>query len=171
MIATNLLEFILSQYELPQQGVHGVSHWARVLENGRRLARLTGAKLEVVELFALFHDARRLNERRDDQHGQRGAELALALRGEYFDLAEADFELLQTACTYHTAGLTEADLTVQTCWDADRLDLLRCGIRPTPAYLCTPAAKDPALLAWANRRSRTFQIPAFVATEWGLELD
>ena len=170
MITTTLLNVILSQYELPWQGIHGVSHWARVLENGRRLARLTGAKLAVVELFAVFHDARRLNERRDDEHGRRGAELAAVLWGEYFALSEADFELLETACIYHTAGLTKAEITIQTCWDADRLDLLRSGIRPTPRYLCTSAAKDPAILAWANKRSGEYHVPALVQTEWGLEL-
>ncbi|HEY90090.1 MAG TPA: hypothetical protein G4N98_10250 [Thermoflexia bacterium] len=170
MITTTLLDAILSQYELPWQGIHGISHWARVLENGRRLARLTGAKLEVVELFAIFHDARRLNERRDDEHGRRGAELAARLRGAYFTLSDADFKLLETACIYHTAGLTEAEITIQTCWDADRLDLLRSGIRPAPRYLCTPAAKDPAMLSWANKRSGEYHVPALVQTEWGLEL-
>ncbi len=170
MITKPLLNAILSQYELPWSGIHGISHWARVLENGRRLARLTGAKLAVVELFAIFHDACRLNERRDDEHGRRGAELAAVLWGEYFTLSGADFELLETACSYHTAGLTEAVITIQTCWDADRLDLLRSGIRPTPRYLCTPAAKDPAMLSWANQRSSEYHVPALVRTEWGLEL-
>ncbi|MEA3309392.1 MAG: hypothetical protein U9Q70_07765 [Chloroflexota bacterium] len=170
MITKPLLNVILSQYELPWFGIHGISHWARVLENGHRLARLTGAQLEVVELFAIFHDACRLNERRDDVHGRRGAELAATLWGEYFTLSETDFELLQTACSYHTAGLTEADLTIQTCWDADRLDLLRCGIHPDPRYLCTAAAQDLAMLSWANGRSSAYYVPSLIQMEWGLEL-
>ena len=59
----------------------------------------------------------------DDGHGQRGAELAAELRGTLFDLPDADFELLYEACARHTDGLTDADITIQTCWDADRLDL------------------------------------------------
>ena len=33
-----IVHIILSEYELPWDGTHGVSHWARVLENGLRLA-------------------------------------------------------------------------------------------------------------------------------------
>jgi uncharacterized protein len=54
--------------------------------------------------------------------------------------------------------LTEADVTVQTCWDADRLDLGRIGIKPEPRFLCTAAAQDPALIEWALLRSQG-QVP------------
>ena len=53
----------------------------------------------------------------------------------------------------HTFGGREAHLTVQTCWDADRLDLGRVGNRPDPKRLCTDAARDPALLREAYARS------------------
>ena len=52
-----------------------------------------------------------------------------------------------------TDGGTEADVTVQTCWDADRLDLGRVGIRPHPRYLCTPAARSAEVIEWAHARS------------------
>jgi uncharacterized protein len=42
---------------------------------------------------------------------------------------------------------------VQTCWDADRLDLGRVGKRPDPRRLCTPAARDRDVIEWAYRRS------------------
>jgi uncharacterized protein len=134
-------------------GVHGASHWARVRRNGLRLARLTGAKVEIVELFAFLHDSKRVNDRRDPGHGKRAAEFILTLQGSLLALPEADLALLTYACEYHTAGLTEADVTVQTCWDADRLDLGRAGITPQAQYLCTPAAKDPAMIEWAYRQS------------------
>jgi hypothetical protein len=38
-----VLSAILDEYELPLEGAHGVSHWARVMENGLRLAEETGA--------------------------------------------------------------------------------------------------------------------------------
>jgi uncharacterized protein len=41
-----------------------------------------------------------------------------------------------------------------TCWDADRLDLGRIGIRPKGTKLCTSAARDPAVIEWAYQRSR-----------------
>jgi uncharacterized protein len=71
-----IIEAILQDYALPWHGIHGVSHWARVLENGLRIAKQTKANIEVVQLFAIFHDARRVNENVDDGHGMRGAELA-----------------------------------------------------------------------------------------------
>src|SRR5262249_25634018 len=132
-----LVHAILGGYCLPVDGIHGVYHWARVLENGLQLATVTKAKTEIVTLFALFHDSRRVNEDDDPGHGRRGAELAAVMRGTLFQLSDENFELLATACAYHTDGLIDGDITVQTCWDADRLDLARVGITPEPAYLCT----------------------------------
>ena len=43
-----ILQAILEDYALPLGGDHGVAHWARVLENGLRLAEETGANVEVV---------------------------------------------------------------------------------------------------------------------------
>jgi uncharacterized protein len=36
----------------------------------------------------------------------------------------------------------DADVTVQTCWDADRLDLVRIDIQPEAERLCTDAARQ-----------------------------
>jgi hypothetical protein len=52
-----IIHRILEDYALPWQGTHGVGHWVRVLENGLRLAKDTKADVEVVQLFAIFHDA------------------------------------------------------------------------------------------------------------------
>ena len=38
-----ILQAILEDYALPLGGDHGVAHWARVLENGLKLAEVTGA--------------------------------------------------------------------------------------------------------------------------------
>ena len=57
------------------------------------------------------------------------------------------------------------DVTIQTCWDADRLDLSRVGIRPDPKKLCTKAAKDPAMISWAYERSITRHVPS-ILIEW-----
>ena len=155
----NLLAAIRSEYALAWDGIHGISHWLRVRENGLRLAEQTGAHIEVVELFAYLHDSKRFNDGGDPEHGSRGAALARRLhRGGLLDLADAPFELLVYACAHHTDGLTEADVTVQTCWDSDRLDLGRVGIRPKPERLCTLAAQDPATIEWAWKRSRAGQV-------------
>lgn len=165
MLNPKLIQAIRRGYQLPWRGTHGVAHWARVLENGVRLAAVTGARLEVVRLFAVFHDCRRTNEGDDPGHGRCGAAFAATLRGKLFEMADNDFELLRVACTFHTGGKTEGDITVQTCWDADRLDLGRVGMCPDPKYLCTKAAKDPATIAWAYQRSITLYVPPIVS-EW-----
>jgi uncharacterized protein len=161
-----IIQEILETYTLPLRGHHGVVHWARVLENGQRLAAATGAKMDVVTLFALFHDSRRVNEFSDFGHGHRGATYARSLRGKLIHLDDTDFELLFEACRLHTDGLTEGDITLQVCWDADRLDLGRVGITPEPGLLCTDAARE--LLAWADKRAVRRHEPDFVAGFWGL---
>ncbi|MGC9196364.1 MAG: hypothetical protein ACP5IL_13060 [Syntrophobacteraceae bacterium] len=161
-----LVAEILGSYVLPVHGIHGVVHWARVMENGLRVAKLTGAHQDVVVLFALFHDSRRLNESRDDGHGLRGAQLALSLRGTLLSLGDAKFELLFEACKLHTNGLTHGDPTLQACWDADRLDLGRAGIVPEPKRLCTDAARS--ILDWAYGRAVRNQEPSGVLASWGL---
>ena len=139
-------------------------------ENGSRIAAgLSGVNSDVVELFAVLHDARRENEGTDRDHGRRGAELAKELRGSLIELSDEAFALLYMACSYHTDGRTDGDITVQTCWDADRLDLGRVDIRPEPRYLCTTAAKDPALIAWADSRARRRVVPQFAIEEWFID--
>ena len=162
-----LVHAILEDYSLPWHGTHGVGHWARVLENGLRLAKATGANVEVVQLFAVFHDACRINEGHDPGHGKRGAELATELRGDWLNLADADFDLLYEACAGHTDGGTEADITIQTCWDSDRLDLGRVGTVPDPKRLCTPAAR--LLVKWADGRACLEVVPDWVSREWGID--
>ena len=157
-----LVREILREYRLPVRGIHGVVHWGRVFENGLRIAELTGADTRVVTLFALFHDSRRVNENHDRDHGRRGSELARAMRNQ-LDLDDIAFALLTQACDLHTDGLTEADVTIQTCWDADRLDLGRVGMTPEPHLLCTGAGRS--LIAWADARACSGYEPAFVA-EW-----
>jgi len=154
MIPQELVDMVQMGYALRLNGIHGASHWARVHTNGLRLAEQTDANPTVVALFALLHDSKRLNDGRDPKHGARAAEFAVSLQGSLLTLSEAELEMLQFACEYHTDGLTEAEITVQTCWDADRLDLGRIGIRPDPRYLCTPAARDSAMIEWAYRQSR-----------------
>ena len=153
MISQELLSEIRQGFALSLDGVHGEVHWARVRENGLYLATMTGADPEIVELFAYLHDSKRLNDGADREHGWRAAEYIRRLSPALLPLSEAGVELLAYACHYHTAGLTEADVTVGVCWDADRLDLGRVGIEPEARYLCTPAARDPTVIEWALRRS------------------
>jgi uncharacterized protein len=165
-----IIQAVLEDYALPWGGDHGVTHWARVLENGLRLAGETGANVEVVQLFALLHDSRRVNEATDPDHGPRAAGFASSLRGRLFDLPDHEFRLLHRACAGHTYERTHADVTVQTCWDADRLDLGRVGITPHPSRLCTEAARRPETIKWADGRATFRVVPEFVRDEWGIDL-
>lgn len=170
MDLTPIIRKILAGYALPVDGDHGVAHWARVLENGLRLSESTSANVEVVSLFAIFHDSRRVNECTDPDHGLRGAEFAAELRGQLFDLSDHNFDLLYEACKGHTTERTHPDITIQTCWDSDRLDLGRVGITPRPDRLCTDAAKSKEMIRWADGRGSFRFVPELVAENWGIEL-
>lgn len=154
MVSQAVLELVRRTFALPLGGIHGEAHWQRVYDNGQRLAERTGADARIVELFAYLHDSCRLNDGWDRDHGRRAADLVRSLNDRLLGLADEGLDSLAYACAYHSDGLVEANVTVQTCWDADRLDLGRIGIRPDPCHLCTPAAQDPAMIEWAWRRSQ-----------------
>ena len=70
------LPAVFSGYKLRWLGTHGASHWARVILNGLILSDVTGADRDVLVMFGLFHDSRRINDLHDPPHGKRGGELA-----------------------------------------------------------------------------------------------
>ena len=166
-----ILQAVLRDYSLPLGGDHGVAHWARVLGNGLKLAEVTGANVEVVSLFAVLHDSRRINEVTDPEHGPRAAEFAVELRGDLFELDDHEFRLLYRACEGHTHERDHPDATIQTCWDSDRLDLGRVGIMPHPSRLCTEFAKRPETIKWADGRASFRVVPTFVLDDWGIDLE
>jgi len=165
-----ILQAVLEDYALPLSGDHGVAHWARVLENGLKLSETTGANVEVVSLFAVLHDSRQVNEVTDPKHGPRAAEFATELRGNVFDMDDDEFRLLYRACEGHTHERTHSDVTIQTCWDSDRLDLGRVGITPHPDRLCTDVARTRKMIQWADGRASFGVVPEFVLDEWGIDL-
>jgi uncharacterized protein len=152
-VSLQLIQLLRRKFALEWGGIHGAPHWARVKENGLRLSESTGANVKVVEAFAFLHDSQRLNDGPDRHHGRRAAALARGLPNSLLDLTETEMDLLAAACEGHSDGVLTADITVCTCWDADRLDLGRVGIVPDPARLCTEAARDPAIIRWAYQRS------------------
>ena len=142
------------QFPLDLKGIHGVKHWARVYVNGKKIAeKQAGVRLDVITLFAFLHDHKRIDEGRDINHGARAALAVNELRGRYFEIDNEGFQLLQEAMSGHSHGGTDKNITVQACYDADRLDLGRIGIRPDPEYLCTKIAKDPEFIQAAFLRS------------------
>lgn len=141
---TALWRIVAAPFALHTTSLHGPPHWRRVERNGILLASRTGANVDVVRLFALFHDSRRMNDGWDPGHGARGAEFAAALRDEFRQLPDADFGILEYACIWHTDGVRHDDATIATCWDADRLDLGRVCVVPDPKRMCTEFGREIA---------------------------
>ncbi len=160
----SLVRAVLPGYALEPHGLHGMAHWGRVFENGCQLADATGVSRDVVTLFAVFHDSRRLNDGHDPEHGMRGAALAASLRGTLFELSDEDFERLHFACCWHTDQTHHDDPVIQCCWDADRLDLGRCFMVPDHRFLNTAAAKEKTLFDWAYGRGAMEVVPTCVAS-------
>lgn len=108
-------------------------------------------------LFALFHDSMRLDDGHDSEHGRRGWELAARLRDEgLYRLSDTRMEVLEVACTLHDEGGVSSDPRLGACWDADRLNLWRVGVRPNTLLLSTSAAKRAERIAWAKDLQKRF---------------
>ncbi len=150
-----LLDAVLERSTGKDSSLHGEGHWRRVAAAGVALLPETpGADPALVFLFALFHDSMRFNDGLDPQHGPRGAALAGELRGEAFDLEDAEMDVLRFACEEHTNGGVDPNPSVGACWDADRLNLWRVGIRPDPRLLSTGAARNGGRIKWARELQR-----------------
>ena len=138
-------EFAVSHYVLGERSLHGPDHWERVEAHGRRLPQATdGADETVVRMFALLHDVERQNESTDPAHGRRAAALVRWAQGDLFTITDVQLDLLAYACELHADGLTSDDPTVGCCWDADRLDLPRVGIRPEREFMSTSLGRSLA---------------------------
>jgi uncharacterized protein len=153
-IVTRKLVFaVQKRFLLDLSGIHGAPHWARVRVNGLAIASMNGARTDVIQLFSFLHDSCRDNEGFDPDHGRRAVDFARSLRGSVFDIDNSGFDLLVQACADHSKDGLVGDITVQTCWDADRLDLWRVGIETDPRRLATEAARNPSIFEGARRRS------------------
>ncbi len=136
----DLLESVIKGMEISPESNHGIEHWKRVEKIGHYLSESTRANKNVISLFALFHDCRRINTGIDKGHGLRGARLAIEMR-DAINIREDPFNLLIIACAGHTDLTFYNDCTIATCWDADRLDLGRVGVTPDKKHLNTDMAK------------------------------
>lgn len=136
-----LENFVYENRLLDEKSVHGLLHWHQVEFNGLLLARETLADETVVRLFALFHDSRRVSDAYDEEHGMLGAKFAQSLAGKKFRLDAERLEKLLYACANHTTEHSSGDATIDTCYDADRLDLGRVWIVPDPKRMATSFGK------------------------------
>jgi uncharacterized protein len=117
--------------------IHGLTHWRRVFENGLVIAKETGANIDIIELFALFHDSCRFNDGKDPNHGRRAAKWVKSMRSDLRGLSEDLFQFLLEALRDHTHVRCTENIHIATCWDADRLDLGRVGVNPIEEFMNT----------------------------------
>lgn len=134
-------------FKLPggtENSIHGINHWRRVREIGDRLAKqYKDADYYVINYFAYIHDVKRQDDGDDPEHGARAAKYALELyKDGWRELSEEQMKKLMYACQFHSQSDAKSDdITIQICWDADRLDLWRLGIAPDPVMLYTNEAR------------------------------
>lgn len=121
--------------------IHGLNHWRCVFRNGSTIAKETGANIDLVELFALFHDSCRKNDGKDSKHGRRAADWVASMRADFPDLSEDLFQFLLEALRDHTHVKNTDNIHIAACWDADRLDLDRVYISPEEEYMNTETGR------------------------------
>ena len=140
---------------------HSLAHWRQVEFNGLLLAPVTGADITVVRLFALFHDCKRQDDAYDGEHGERGAAFAKqCFEEKRLDITQEQFNKLYHACRMHTHERASDDATVNTCYDADRLDLGRVGIPLNPEKMATSFGKKLA------RAAHSQKVSVYAMREW-----
>lgn len=144
MVAAQCAHFVLREshtLNVLQSRLHGLDHWWRVWKNAVLISDRDTVDMEVVAMFALFHDSMRLNDDKDSAHGMRGFRLWERCKQISPDLEtlfhHRQEELLFEACAEHTEGHRTTDPTIAVCWDADRLDLHRVGIWPDARFMST----------------------------------
>ncbi len=149
MIAAQCVPHVLMEshtLNILQSRLHGLDHWFRVWQNAQLMVGgEPTADLEIVALYALFHDSMRINDGEDSGHGLRGFKLWERINQRYDHvlgqlLKPSRQEIFFEACVEHSDGRTSADPTIAVCWDADRMDLHRKGIWPDTQYLSTQDA-------------------------------
>jgi uncharacterized protein len=146
--------------------IHGVDHWRAVGATAASLAdvqdRTPGLEpdRELLLLFALLHDAKRVDDGRDLEHGPRAAVLLRDLRDEgLVALDDARAAVLHEALRDHTNGTLSDEPTIAVCWDADRLLIHRVGFTPDARFCSTEEGR---------RRADAGELPDLVGPPtWG----
>ncbi len=144
-IVAPVIEFAKSRWSLGD--LHGPSHWQRVEYNAYLLSYenkdsktvlRNGIDFTVVRCFAYLHDCCREDDGLDPDHGLRSASLVKSLRDTLLKgLTDEEMDLLERACRFHTKKRKTGNITIDTCFDADRMDLGRVGTIPDPARMAT----------------------------------
>jgi len=149
-----LVQVVLREARSTGSGSHGPDHWRSVAWTGLHLTRhLPLADPVVVALFGLLHDAGRIpGHGSDPDHGPRALPLARSIaESGLIRVEQRQLALLMEAIARHSLPTVSAEPTIGACFDADRLNLWRQGLRPDSRLLSTEHARRPATVRWAKR--------------------
>ena len=145
MIASLAVPFVIREshtLNVLQSRMHGLDHWYRVWKNALLLSSGDrSVDMDVVALYALFHDSMRLNDGADIDHGNRAWRLWESYKARNESIVDIfnhrQEELLFEAIVEHSNGLRTTNPTIAICWDADRLDLHRKALWPDARFMST----------------------------------
>lgn len=133
----DLVEFVSKKWQLDE--LHGLKHWKNVHRNGVLLMQMqSNVNPFVVIAFAYLHDCCRINNGNDESHGERALGAIDEIRNTILkNFSNEEISLLKAACLLHTSIQKVGNPTIDICFDADRLDLDRVGIKPNPLKMAT----------------------------------
>ncbi len=137
----DIKKIAIETFVMDKDSIHGIQHWDEVYGNGMMLSQQLGVDQLVVGLFAYLHDCKREDDHQDPEHGDRAADFVVFLRnsGKLEFLEHSQYIQLWKACLQHHKGVVDIeDITIGACFDADRIELIRCGIVPRVELMSTP---------------------------------
>ena len=106
------------------------------------MADKNGADKKIIRCFSFLHDAGRQDDSDDPEHSYRSLGIIEQIKDK-LSLSQDQYQKLLIAVKEHNKKEAKSDdVTIRTCWDADRLDLFRVGIIPDKKYLYTKEGAD-----------------------------
>ncbi len=144
---SELEAYAVSVFRCGDASIHGLRHWKNVDDAGLLIVeRTSGVDPVVVLCFAYLHDAFRIDDGSDLDHGPRSADLLHEIPQSIYSMLSAkQLETLDYAIRHHTDGEVIDEPTIGACWDGDRLDLGRVGMIPSATLMSTDVGKEIAV--------------------------
>lgn len=135
--------------------LHGLKHWKQVHANVLRLCTVNeGVNIDIAVAFAYLHDSCRRYNGRDLMHGERAVDNVLSIRHSILrEFSDDEIRMLCEACKFHSQKIKTGNITIDTCFDADRLDLIRVDIEPVVEKMATDGGR-----MFANNCSAIFTL-------------
>lgn len=165
VVPLKTIQIIVNDFELDlYDGYHSIYHWLRVMENGLTIASMNGANKKIIIAFSLFHDSKRVNDDVDLDHGYKGAKY-LELLKDKVNLSKDELTIAIEACKHHNDRKNHNNIDIATCWDGDRLDLMRVGIYPDKDFMSTSQGKEAGLIVFCNSKAHNNITP-----DWGKQI-